>query len=114
MMLLFAAQNLSMTGVTYVALYDTSTGEVIALFYYASTENISTAFGDGHLTLDGVKVASFDDTLTANLGLLEMANPSYDDITAPVGVYEVDSVSSPTDITERTDGGRDSKYSFTT
>lgn len=111
-MLLPLLMNLDQFSSSYVALYNTGSGYVVALWAYASTENSSTALADGYLELDGARVAEFDSVTTGfDLVLLGTA-PTFKDTAASSQVYAVDNVISPTDIAERTDTGKDPEYPF--
>jgi len=112
--MLLLAQNLGMTGVFYVALYQTTTGHVAHLWAWNGADNISTALVDGYLDLGGDRVALFDPNIDlVRWGLVELGpSPSYKDTAVSNAVYEVDDPITPTDIQERIDGGRDPVYPY--
>ena len=110
-MLLFGGQNLGMNGGNVIILYNDSLGYVTGVWDYDDDNNISTALTDGYLEIGGTKVASFKVSV-ADLAVMTLADPSFTNTGAGPLVYEVDVPSAPTDIAERTDGGRDPDYEY--
>lgn len=95
----------------YATAYSNVTGYVYGCWLRTTSDNISTAAGDGHLTVDSVKVMA-ELGSASDLAFILLTAPTAADVEAGHGVLEVDVAGAPTNMTERGDGARDPKYPF--
>jgi hypothetical protein len=99
----------------YVVGWFTASGYVFGMWTRTTSDNGSTAQADGHLTIDGTKVldgvpASGGDPDGDDIDFATLTDPTDTDLDLWPGVLEVDNATTPTDVTERTDGGRNPDY----
>lgn len=93
-----------------VAMYEMATGYVTGVWWKTTSDNISTAESDGHLSVDSVHVIEGLPADCSAIGFVAIANPTDNDTTCMCGVLEVDDVETPTDMTFRTDENRNQGY----
>jgi len=95
----------------FAVLYNATTGEVIGMWARTTSDNISTFLADDKLTVDGVDVSvGFSDS-EATVAAVLVTDPTQTDTEIGMRTFEVDSVSTPTDVVALgTAGSRDEVY----
>ncbi len=98
----------------YVAQYSTSTGYVVGMWLRggpATTSNASTADTDGYLEIESVKVLDGVGSRT-DTAFVTLLNPTDTETNLDSNILEVDSTTTPTDTSFRTDTDKNPDYDF--